>query len=58
MEECTDVDTADVAQEIVELLVRLSCFVLRILRADQMEQATSTFTMKPKQHPHGTSRRR
>lgn len=44
MEERTDVDTADIAQKSVELLVCLSCFVLWVLRADQMEQATSTFT--------------
>ena len=44
MEERTDVDTADIAQKVVKLLVCLSCLVLRILRADHMEQATPTFT--------------
>src|SRR3712207_1555442 len=43
MEERTDIDIADIAQKIVELLVCLRCFVLRILRADLMEQATSAF---------------
>lgn len=46
MEECTDVDTADVAQKVVELLVRFNCFVLWILRTDQMEQATTAFTKR------------
>lgn len=44
MEERTNVDTADIAQKIVELLVCFRCFVLCILRADLMEQATSAFT--------------
>ena len=44
MEERTDLDIADIAQKIIELLVCLRCFVLRILRADPMEQATSAFT--------------
>ena len=44
MEECTDVNTADIAQEVVKLLICFTCFVLRILRADQMKQSPSTFT--------------
>lgn len=44
MEERTDVYAADVVEEVIELLIRLSCFVVGILRTDQMVQTSTTFS--------------